>query len=91
MALMTEGAQRYRDYLQSGQPSEVRHGSNRGSFQDSVVVMKTRAGLWHAVWQGETSVLGEFDGTKAEAVDWARERSSRCWVYSEEHDDLIRC
>jgi hypothetical protein len=51
--------------------------------------MKMRDGTWHAIWQGEHSVLDEFDGTEQDAVDWARRRSARCWVYSEELGDVV--
>jgi hypothetical protein len=55
---------------------------------DSTVVMKMHDGSWHAVWRAET-LLGEFDGTREAAIDWARSRSPRCWVYSEELGDVV--
>ena len=32
----------------------------------------------------------KFDGTRAgRRIDWARRRSTRCWVYSEELADVV--
>jgi hypothetical protein len=55
---------------------------------DSTVVMKMHDGSWHAVWKGDV-LLDEFDGTREAAIDWARRRSVRCWVYSEELADVV--
>ncbi|CRK55992.1 hypothetical protein [Alloactinosynnema sp. L-07] len=45
--------------------------------------------VWHAVWHGEHDALGEFDGTREDAIRWARDRSSRCLIFSEETSDLV--
>jgi hypothetical protein len=50
--------------------------------------MKLRDGSWHAVLQGPAAAPEEFVGTRQDAIDWARRRSSRCWVYSEERGDV---
>jgi hypothetical protein len=47
-------------------------------------------GRFHAVWQGKAGLLGEFDGTKEEAIAWAKERSSRCFLYTRAAGDLER-
>jgi hypothetical protein len=79
---------RYRDYLPpDSMPAQPPTEDVRPA--ESAVVMKMSDGSWHAVWQGDT-LLGEFDGTREEAVAWARSRSSRCWIYSEELGDLVR-
>ncbi|TDV51066.1 hypothetical protein [Actinophytocola oryzae] len=57
--------------------------------EDTTVVTKLRDGRWHAVWQGAYRLLAEFDGTRDEAVAWARARSPRCWVYDEELGDVV--
>src|SRR6185437_4621484 len=66
---------RYRDYLPPGSmPAQPPTEDVRPA--ESAVVMRMSDGSWHAVWQGDT-LLGEFDGTREEAVAWARSRSSR--------------
>jgi hypothetical protein len=50
--------------------------------------MKTADG-WEAVW-GADSLLGEFQGTREDAIAWALQRSTNCWVYSEELKDVVR-
>ena len=85
---MTERPPRYRDYLATPAGGPVAPGPDPG-FRDSVVVMRLRDGSWHAVWQGRSSVLAEFDGSEQDAVDWARRRSPRCWVYSVALDDVV--
>jgi hypothetical protein len=84
---MTEFPPRYRDYLST--PEKSAPSVPNPEFRDSTVVMKTRGGSWHAIWQGEEAVLDEFDGTQQDAIDWARQRSARCWVYSEELGDVV--
>jgi hypothetical protein len=74
---------RYQDYV-AGPPQPALAEPSL----DSAVVVKLRDGTWHAVWQSDR-LLGEFDGTREEAVEWARARSTRCWVYSEELGDLV--
>jgi hypothetical protein len=56
---------------------------------DSTVVMKMTDGSWHAVWRHGSGVLAEFDGPRQRAIDWARSRSPRCWVYSEELAEMV--
>jgi hypothetical protein len=84
---MTDLPPRYRDYL-TGSGEAPSAGAPDPSFQESAVVMKLRDGSWHAVLQGRAAVLEEFVGTRQDAIDWARRRSSRCWVYSEERGDV---
>lgn len=86
---MTEFPPRYRDYLSTSEWPESGRQASTPEFRDSTVVMKTRSGSWHAIWQGRDSVLDEFDGTEQDAIDWARQRSARCWVYSEESGDVV--
>lgn len=82
---MTEPPQRYRDY--QSEP-DLASRERDPEFRDSTVVMKMRSGSWHAIWQGENSILDEFDGPREDAINWARQRSPRCWVYSEELGDV---
>jgi hypothetical protein len=84
---MTDLPPRYRDYL-TGSGEAAPTGAPDPAFEESAVVMKLRDGSWHAVLQGPTAVLEEFVGTRQNAIDWARRRSSRCWVYSEELGDV---
>lgn len=89
---MTEPPPRYQDYLPppGATPAVVGTPVDPATpHEDSVVVMKNRDGQWHAVWQGPAAPLGEFNGSREDAIEWARQRSPRCWVYSEEHDDVL--
>ena len=49
---------------------------------------------WHALWEGEaspTAPLGEFDGSREEAVRWARERRpTELWVYDFGARDIVQ-
>ncbi|ONI79609.1 hypothetical protein ALI144C_22760 [Actinosynnema sp. ALI-1.44] len=51
--------------------------------------MKMRDGSWRATWQGPASVLGEFTGNRDDSIAWAHQRSRRCWIYSEQHGDVV--
>ena len=53
-----------------------------------MMVMKMHDGSWHAVWQGAT-LLGEFDGARQEAIDWAPQPVAECWVYAEELGEVV--
>lgn len=77
---------RDRDYLTS--PEVAEPPIDESDATERVFVMLLRDGTWHASWQGR-ELLGEFDGTRAEAVAWARERCERVLVYSEELGDLV--
>lgn len=71
-----------------GSPQPVPDRVPDPHFEDEVFVMDNGDGTWGASWQGEMAVLGEFDGTEADAVAWARGRCSRVWVYSHELGDM---
>jgi hypothetical protein len=81
---------RYRDYLtEFSAPSQAPPSAPDPAYQDSTVVMKMRDGSWRAIWQGPSAVLGEFTGSRQDSIAWARQRSRRCWVYSEERGDVV--
>lgn len=88
MEPMTEWPPLYRHYLSTPEVAKPDFAPSLEAI-GSVVVVSNRRGSWNAVWQGETSALGEFEGTKQDAIDWARQRSDRCWVYSEELDKMV--
>jgi hypothetical protein len=76
-------APRYRDY-----PIDPGYAAPDFEPVESVVVMKTDDG-WEAVW-GAGTLLGEFQGSREDAIAWALQRSTNCWVYSEELRDVVR-
>ncbi|MGQ0837852.1 hypothetical protein [Actinokineospora sp.] len=94
---MNEFPPRYRDYLSSpgdldpqGSVHREDHVHDDRPFEDSVVIGRLRGqDVWHAVWQGEREALGEFDGTRTEAIAWARDKSPRCLIYSEAAGDVV--
>jgi hypothetical protein len=43
---------------------------------------------WQAVWGGRQQ-LGEFEGTREEAIAWARERCDTIRIYSPIEDDIV--
>jgi len=87
MAYMRRNPPRYRDYLADMDEAAAVPGSGPGFV--STVVMKFSDGTWHAVWQGD-ELLGEFDGTRDQAIAWARSRAAdRRFIYSEELGDLV--
>lgn len=43
---------------------------------------------WQAVWGGRQQ-LGEFEGTREEAIAWARERCDIIRIYSPAEDDIV--
>lgn len=85
---------KYRDYLNgdslngSAEDETAAMQQSSDESSDLVVVMRFSGEHWHAVWQGMDAALGEFDGTKDEAIAWARQRAARCLVYSEETGDV---
>jgi hypothetical protein len=79
---------RYRDYLTSDKVAQPSDGPDV-DIADSAVVAELGDGSFHAVWQGRAGLLGEFDGTREEAVAWARRRSKRCFLYTRAPGDLM--
>jgi hypothetical protein len=45
-------------------------------------------GLWRAIW-GQKKVLGDFTGTREQAIAWARERCDTILIYSPALDDMV--
>jgi len=86
---MTDFPPRYRDYLRSPSPAQPPADEGDPDVPESTVVVKLSDGSWHAIWQSKDGLLGEFDGTEPDAIAWARQRSTRCWVYSEAVGDLV--
>lgn len=43
---------------------------------------------WQAVWGGR-ELLGEFEGTREEAIAWARERCDTIRIYSLSEGDIV--
>ncbi|HST47721.1 hypothetical protein [Jatrophihabitans sp.] len=43
---------------------------------------------WQAVWGGREQ-LGEFEGTREEAIAWARERCNTIRIYSPSEGDIV--
>ena len=84
---MSDG-RRYRDYLPPDW-TPAKPPTQQAPSIESVVVMKTADGSWEAVW-GADSLLGEFQGTREDAIAWALQHSTNCWVYSEELHDVVR-
>lgn len=89
MTSMPEFPPRYRDYLSGSEAAKPVPSVTDACFRDSTVVMKTRGDTWYAVWQGKDSILEEFEGTRRDAIMWARQRAARGWVYSEELGDVV--
>jgi len=88
---MSEFPPRYQDYL-SPPDVESAEPEHRVSppFEETVVIMKLRGQeVWHAVWQGEHDALGEYDGTREEAIRWARTKPCRCLIFSEEASNWV--
>lgn len=87
----------YRDYLvqvpeplQQGKSDSALTAGNSG--QGFVIIMPDRAAVeWTAVWHGDASDAprGTFCGRRADAIAWARRRSSHCSIYSVVAGDLI--
>jgi hypothetical protein len=44
--------------------------------------------VWQAVW-GDRQQLGEFEGTREEAIAWARERCETIRIYSLTERDIV--
>jgi hypothetical protein len=44
--------------------------------------------VWQAVW-GDRQQLGEFQGTRDEAITWARERCETIRIYSLSEQDIV--
>ena len=44
---------------------------------------------WQAVW-GDRQQLGEFEGTREEAIAWARERCEVIRIYSMSERDIVK-
>jgi len=86
---MTDFSRRYRDYLTSADIARPPADEPDREIPESSVVVKRGDGTWHAVWQGKDGLLGEFDGTEQDAIEWARRKSTRCWVWSDAAGDLV--
>lgn len=54
----------------------------------SVFIMKSGA-EWSASWQKDDGVAGEYQGSRDDAISWAKLRTNRVWIYSEEVGDLV--
>lgn len=58
-------------------------------FSPTVTIMYfADEGIWQAVWGGREQ-LGEFAGTREEAVAWARERCDTIRIYSPSENDIV--
>lgn len=44
--------------------------------------------VWQAVW-GDRQLLGEFEGTRTDAIAWARERCETIRIYSLTKRDIV--
>lgn len=87
---MTNFSRRYRDYLSSPRMAQPPAGDPELEIQDETRIAEMSDGTWHAIWQGKSGLLGEFDGGKQEAIEWARQRSPRSWIYTRAVGDYVR-
>lgn len=86
---MNQDRPKYRDYLDGSSESPiVPERVPDPYYQDAVYVMRNADGHWTASWQGEFNELGAFDGDRESAITWAKERSKKVWVYSDETRDM---
>lgn len=58
-------------------------------FSPSVTIMYIAdEDVWQAVW-GDRQLLGEFEGTREEAIAWARKRCDIIRIYSLTKRDIV--
>ncbi|MDQ1742912.1 MAG: hypothetical protein QOE23_1251 [Pseudonocardiales bacterium] len=53
---------------------EVRDREGKRSDPFILISYRSLHDAWWAVWTDKISLLGDFEGTRAEAIAWARER-----------------
>jgi hypothetical protein len=70
-------------------PDAEEPGEDSIDFRPSVTIMYIAdEGVWQAVW-GDRHELGEFEGTREEAIAWARERCETIRIYSLAEHDIV--
>ena len=52
-----------------------------------IIDYRSNTDTWSAWWTDSISLLGRFDGTREQAIAWARERSDNIRICSDPHDD----
>ena len=85
-----EGGFRYRDSVRGlDPPTDSSADGDAEEFLDSVVVWRDGE-VWCALWLGRRAALGEFEGPRTAALEWARQRSPRCWILSDDLSEVAR-
>jgi hypothetical protein len=78
----------YADYRRPG-PDAEEPDDDSIDFSPSVTIMYIADDdVWRAVWGGR-HFLGEFEGTREDAIVWARDRCKIIRIYSLSERDIV--